>query len=53
MGVRGLFLKKEQDICKQNLTKERNLVISQLVIVWNVFILCLWVGIIRSSYQSV
>ena len=55
MGVRGQFLKKRK-LCLQNLTKEWKqppVVILQQANVCNIFILCLWLRIIRRSDQGV
>ena len=53
MGVRGQFLEKRK-LCV--LTKERKqppVVILQQAIFYNIFILCLWLRIIRRSDQGV
>ena len=55
IGKRGQFLKKRK-LCMQNLTKERKhppVVTPQHVIFYNIFILCLWLRIIRRSDQGV
>ena len=55
MWVRGEFLKKWK-FCLQNLTKEQKqppVVILQQGICYNIFILCLWIRIIRRSDQVV
>ena len=55
MGVRVSFLKKRK-LSIQNLTEERKqppVVILQLAIFYNIFIMCLWIKIIRTSDQGV
>ena len=55
MEVQGWFLKKRK-LCMQNLTKEwkqLSVVILQQANFYNIFILCLWLRIIRRSNQSV
>ena len=55
MGVRGQFLKK-WNLCMQNLTKEWKqppVVILQQADFYNIFILCLWLRIIKRSNQGV
>ena len=55
IGERGQFLKKRK-LCMQNLTKERKhppVVTPQHVIFYHIFILCLWLRIIRRSDQGV
>ena len=55
MGVWGWFLKK-QNLCMQNLTKEWKqppVVILQQVNFYNIFILRLWLRIIKRSNQGV
>ena len=55
IGVGGDFLKKRK-LCIQNLTKERKqppVVILQQAIFYNIFILWLWLRIIRRSDQGV
>ena len=55
MGVRGYFLKKRK-LYMQNLSKERKqppVVILQKSIFYNIFILCLWLRIIRRSDYGV
>ena len=55
MGVRSYFLKKRK-FCMQNLTKEWKqppVVILQQATFYNIFILYLWLRIIRRSNQGV
>ena len=54
-GVRGKFMKNRK-LCMQNLTKEWKqlpVVILQQTNFYNIFILCLWLRIIRRSDQGV
>ena len=56
MTVLGYFLKKTRKFCMHNLTKQRQqppVVILQQAIFYNIFILCLWLRIIRRSDQGV
>ena len=55
MGVRGQFLKK-RNLCFQTLIIEQKqplVIIPQHTNCCNLFILCLWLRIIRRSYQGV
>ena len=54
-GYRVTFSKKKRRLCIQNLRKERKeppVVILQQVIFYNIFILCLWLRMVRRSDQG-